>query len=235
MLGLDPSAATLADPIATSLAVASWATVIALPPAIALGWLLARREFFGKALVSALLFAPMVLPPVVTGLLLLRLLGRHGPLGPALAQLGLSIPFSFAAAVVAATVVGLPLLVMSVRAAFAAVDPRYDALAATLGDGAWARFRRVVLPLSWPGIVGGAVLMFARALGEFGATIMLAGDSDDARTIAIAIYALFDDPRQQPEVARLAGASVLLSLVALVAYERFVRWQRRRLEWDDGA
>ncbi|MFO0633296.1 MAG: molybdate ABC transporter permease subunit [Nannocystaceae bacterium] len=235
MLVAEPIAPALGDPIATSVAVATWATAIALPPAVALGWVLARREFTGKAVVSALLFAPMVLPPVVTGMLLLRLLGRNGPLGPWLEALGIAIPFSFAAAVLAATVVGFPLLVMSVRAAFAAVDPRYDALAATLGDGPWARFRKVVLPLSWPGIAGGAVLMFARALGEFGATIVLAGDSDDARTIAIAIYALLDHPRHQAEVTRLAGASVLLSLVALVAYERFVRWQRRRLQWDDGA
>jgi molybdate transport system permease protein len=216
--------------IAFSLQVAAWCTVLAAPLAIALGWLLARREFPGKTVVSALLFAPMVLPPVVTGLVLLELLGTRGVLGPTLARLGIAIPFTAAAAVIAALVVGLPLFVMSARAAFAAVDPAYDELSASLGDRPRHTFWRVSLPLALPGIAGGAVLMFARSLGEFGATIVLAGNTDATRTIAIAIYALLDRPERDADVQVLAWSSIALCVLALAGYEWLSRRQRRRLD-----
>lgn len=218
------------DAIALSLQVAACCTVAALPLAIALGWLLARREFVGKSVVSALVFAPMVLPPVVTGMLLLSLLGTRGLLGAWLGALGIEIPFTIAAAIIAALVVGLPLFVMSTRAAFAAIDPAYEELAASLGDTPWRAFRRVSLPLALPGLAGGAVLTFARALGEFGATIVLAGNTDDTRTIAIAIYTLLDRPDGADDAAALAWASIAISVLALAGYELLVRWQRRRLE-----
>ncbi len=216
--------------IALSLQVAAWCTLLGAPVAIALGWLLARRELPGKALLSALLFAPMVLPPVVTGLILLELFGTRGVLGGALARLGLAIPFSLAGAVIAALVVGLPLFVMSARAAFAAVDPGYDELSATLGDRPRDTFVKVTLPLALPGLAGGAVLMFARGLGEFGATIVLAGNTDATRTIAIAIYGLLERPDGAPEVRVLAWSSIALCVVALGGYEWLSRRQRRKLD-----
>lgn len=216
--------------IAFSLQVAAWCTVLGAPLAIALGWVLARREFTGKTLLSALLFAPMVLPPVVTGLVLLELLGTRGVLGPLLAVFGIAIPFTASAAVIAALVVGLPLFVMSARAAFTAVDPAYDELSASLGDRPRRTFWRVSLPLALPGIAGGAVLMFARSLGEFGATIVLAGNTDSTRTIAIAIYALLDRPGGDADVQLLAWSSIALCVLALAGYEWLSRRQRRKLE-----
>lgn len=225
------------DPLATirlSLVVALLCTAIGLPIAIALGWLLARKQFFGKTLVTAAVMVPMVLPPVVTGLLLLGAFGRRGWFGPLLSALGIEVSFTLFGAVLAATVVGLPLFVMSARAAFEAIDPEYEDLSATLGDTPWRTFQRVTLPLALPGIAGGAVLAFARSLGEFGATIVLAGNTDATRTISIAIYALLDRPDAHAEVLWLSAASVALSLGALVGYELLVRRQRRRLEVDRG-
>ncbi len=229
MTGIDPFAA-----VRLSLVVALWCTVLGLPVAVALGWLLARKRFFGKTLVTALVMAPMVLPPVVTGLLLLSTFGKRGIFGPALASLGIEVPFTIVGAVIAAAVVGLPLYVMSARAAFEAIDPAYEELSATLGDSPWRTFVRVTLPLAIPGIAGGAVLSFARSLGEFGATIVLAGNTDDTRTIAIAIYAMLDRPGDHASVVWLSAASVVLSLAALVGYELLVRRQRSRLELDRG-
>lgn len=219
--------------IAISVQVALTCTIVAAPLAVAAGWLLARRRFVGKSIVTAALFAPMVLPPVVTGLLLLELLGRGGPIGRVLGGLGVTIPFTRAAAVIAALVVGLPLFVMAARAAFEGVDRDYDEVSATLGLTRWRTFRRVTLPLAWPGVAAGAVLMFARSLGEFGATIVLAGNTDDTRTIAIALYALLDRPDGASATRVLVGASLAISLATLVAYEWLVRRQRRRLELDD--
>jgi len=199
-----------------------------------LGWVLARKQFFGKTLVTSVVMVPMVLPPVVTGLLLLGAFGRRGWFGPLLAALGIEVSFTLFGAVLAATVVGLPLFVMSARAAFEAIDPEYEDLSATLGDTPWRTFRCVTLPLALPGIAGGAVLAFARSLGEFGATIVLAGNTDATRTISIAIYALLDRPDAHAEVIWLSVASVALSLGALVGYELLVRRQRRRLEVDRG-
>lgn len=229
MTGIDPLAA-----VRLSLVVALWCTVVGLPVAIALGWLLARKRFVGKTLVTALVMAPMVLPPVVTGLLLLSTLGKRGVLGSMLTALGIEVPFTLVGAVVAAGVVGLPLYVMSARAAFESIDPAYEELSATLGDTPWRTFVRVSLPLAVPGIAGGAVLSFARALGEFGATIVLAGNTDDTRTIAIAIYAMLDRPGDHASVVWLSTASIVISLAALVGYELLVRRQRARLELDRG-
>lgn len=213
-----------------SLQVAVWCTIIAAPLAVALGFVLARREFVGKTLLSAAVFAPMVLPPVVTGLVLLGVFGSHGVIGGALASLGFAIPYSLAGAVIAALVVGLPLFTMSARAAFAAVDPGYDELSASLGDRPRATFTRVTLPLALPGLAGGAVLMFARSLGEFGATIVLAGNTDATRTIAIAIYGLLDRRDGGDDVRVLAWSSIALCIVALAGYEWLARRQRRKLD-----
>lgn len=213
-----------------SLQVGLLAAVIGLLPAMGLGYLLARKRFPGHGLLSALVLVPMVLPPVVTGLLLLELVGRNTPFGGALARLGVPLSFSFGGAVLAALVVGLPLYVWSARAAFTAVDPRLEELAATLGAPPKQQFWRVTLPLALPGLAAGAVLAFARGLGEFGATAVLAGNIEgETRTISLAVYQLMEDPGAGG-VGALVGASVALSMGALLAFEALNRWQQARLE-----
>jgi molybdate transport system permease protein len=218
-----------ASAIALSLWVGLWCTLLGAPVAIALGWLLARKRFFGRLLLAALVMVPLVLPPVVTGLLLLELFGRSGPLA------GLGIPFTLAGAVLAAFVVGLPLYVMAARHAFEAVDPRYEEVSLTLGRPPVQTFMRVTLPLALPGVTAGAVLTFARALGEFGATVVLAGNIEDhTRTIALAVYTLLETPRGDDQIMVLVWASIGISVVALLGYEAFTHWQRRRLELRNG-
>ena len=215
--------------ILLSLLVATCATALAAVPAVLCGWLLARREFTGKVLVSTALLAPLVLPPVVTGYLLLAVFGREGPVGSALASLGISVSFTMVGAVLAAAVVGFPLFVLASRAAFEGVDRRYEDVALSLGLTPGRAFRRVALPLARSGILAGAVLTFARALGEFGATIVLAGNLDGAtRTIPLAVYTLLESPGGQRGVALLVLASLLLSLGALVGYELLLRRGRTR-------
>lgn len=214
-----------------SLLVALAATLLATIPAIGLGWLLARRSFPGRTLLGSVLLAPLVIPPVVTGFLLLSLLGRGGLLGSTLALAGMEVPFTLGAAVVAAMVVGFPLYVVSVRNAFETVDRRMEQVSSTMGARPWRTFRRISLPLALPGIAAGAVLTFARALGEFGATIVLAGNIEgETRTIALAVYTLLESPGDQAEVWILVGASVAFSVMALAGYEFLSRRQRRRLQ-----
>lgn len=227
---LDPATA-----VALSVQVGLWCAALGLPLAVALGWVLARRRFPGTSLLAGAVLVPMVLPPVVTGLLLLDTLGRRTPIGAAFAALGLPLSFSFAAAVLAALVVGLPLYVWSARAAVEAVDRRYEEVSHTLGVPPLPTFRRVTLPLALPGLAAGMVLAFARGLGEFGATAVLAGNQEgETRTIALAVYALLDAPDGESRVRPLVGASLALSFAALLGYEALVRWQRRRLEVDRG-
>ncbi len=225
----------LADPVRLSLGVATWATLAGAPIAVALGWLLARRQFPGKAIVSTVVYAPLVLPPVVTGFLLLRLLGRRGALGAWLAEHGIAIPFTFAGAVVAAVVVGLPLFVAVVRGAFEAVDRRHDEVAATLGLAPLRVFARVTLPLAAPGILAGAVLSFARALGEFGTTIMLAGNIEgETQTISMAVYSSLDATDGEDAAWRLVWVSLALCFGAMLGFELLARRHRRLLELDRG-
>lgn len=207
-----------------SLLVGLLATLLGLVPAVGAGWLLARRSFPGKSLLSTVLLTPLVLPPVVTGFLLLMLLGRQGPLG-------LSVAFTPLAPILAALVVGFPLYVVAVRGAFEAVDPRFEEVSWTLGRPPGRTFFRIALPLALPGVAAGAVLAFARALGEFGATVVLAGNVEGStRTIPLAVYTLLEAPGGRETMWILVGASVALSLVALLGYEALSRRQRRRLE-----
>lgn len=217
--------------IGISLLVALIAAILGLAPAIAVGWVLARRDFAGKSVVSMLVLAPLVLPPVVTGFLLLSLLGSQGLLGGALSAAGISIPFSLLGAVVAAGVVGFPLYVVAVRGAFETVDPHFEEVSWTLGVPPRRTFARVSLPLALPGIAAGAVLAFARALGEFGATVVLAGNVEgETRTIALAVYTLLESPSGYSETWTLVGASVVMSFAALLGYEALSRRQRSRWE-----
>lgn len=227
-MSLDPASA-----VRLSVAVGLLSTLLSLPFAAACAWVLARVRFRGRAVLSALVLAPLVLPPVVTGLLLLRLLGRGSPVGRWLEAVGWPVPFSLTGAVVAAAVVGFPLYVIVIRGAFEAVDPRLEEVSHTLGAPPARTFRRVTLPLALPGVAAGMVLAFARGLGEFGATAILAGNIEGrTRTISLAVYSLLDAPGGDATLRGLLGASLGLSLLALVGFEALNRWQRRRLELD---
>jgi molybdate transport system permease protein len=215
--------------VVLSLEVGALATIVVAPPGIALGWLLARRDFPGKILVDALVHLPLVLTPVVVGYLLLLAFGRRSPVGAWLAEHGVAIAFAFPGAVLAAAVVALPLMVRSVRTAVSLVDPGLEQAAATLGAGPWRRFATITLPLAMPGVIAGLVLAFARSLGEFGATITLAGSiPGETRTLPIAIYGATQVPDGDAEAMRLTIVSVVISMAALVASEAIDRHLRRR-------
>lgn len=216
--------------IRLSLKVASVAALASLPFGIAMGWLLARKRFFGKSLVDALVHLPLVLPPVVVGYVLLVLLGRNGVLGAWLQQVfGISLAFRWTGAALASAVMGFPLLVRTIRLSIENVDRRLEAAASTLGASPWRVFVTVTLPLAWPGVVAGAVLAFAKALGEFGATITFVSNiPGETQTLSSAIYGLMQVPDGEQGIWRLAAVSVLISLAALMASEWLVRRGQRR-------
>ena len=204
--------------ILLSIRVAVWAVALSLVPGIAAGWLLARWRHPLRALVQGFVMLPLVLPPVVTGYLLLFVLGRSRPLGQAWHALtGGHIAYTTAACVIAAAVVGFPLLVEAIRLSMLAVDPRLEQISRSLGRGPLDTFFRVTLPLSLPGVTSGAVLAFARALGEFGATIVLAGNvAGETRTIPVAVYTLLNVRDGEAAAMRLVAVSVALALGALL-------------------
>ncbi len=212
--------------IALSLKVSAVAIAASLPLAYALAWLLARRRFPGRVLVDALVHLPLVVPPVVTGWLLLLAFGSNGPLGQLLERLfGVSLIFRWTGAALASAIMALPLMVRAVRLSIEGIDGRLEAAARTLGAGPWETFRTITLPLTMPGVMAGAVLGFARSLGEFGATITFVSNiPDETRTLPLAIYAALQLPGGDALVARLALVSVALSLAALMASE----WLARR-------
>jgi molybdate transport system permease protein len=220
------SASELLGMVALTLRVAGVATLLALPLAIALAYLLARREFTGKPWLQALIALPMVLPPVAVGLVLLLLLGQRGPLGGLWSALGVQWVFTWWAAAFAAAVVGFPLLVRACEQAFAEVDPRLEQVARTLGLGRWRTFWRVTLPLARRGVLYGTVLAFSRALGEFGATAVVAGILPGrTETLALGIYSrvqLGDDRG----ALLLCGASFALALLAMGVAEIWLRRPR---------
>ena len=215
-----------------SLRVAAAATIAIIPPGVLLAWVLARSRVRGKLLIDVLVSAPLVLPPVVTGYFLLRLLGRNGLVGRILASwFGIHLAFSWEGAALASGVVALPLLVRSARVALAGVDRRLEDAAITLGAGHMRVFFGVTLPLAMPGLVAGAVLGFARSLGEFGATITFAGNvAGETRTLPLAIYSYTQAPGGEAPAMRLAVLSVLISLAALAASELLDRRLRARSE-----
>ena len=211
--------------IGLSLKVSLVAMAATLPIAYALAWLLARRTFPGKLLLDALIHLPLVIPPVVTGWLLLLAFGRNGPVGAFLEQaFGVGLVFRWTGAALAAGVMALPLMVRAMRLSIEAVDRRLVEAARSLGAGRWRAFRTIALPLSLPGILAGMVLGFARSVGEFGATITFAANiPGETRTLPLAIYTLLQTPGGELAVTRLAIVSVLLSFAALVASEWLVR------------
>ena len=176
--------------LALTLKVAGWATAINLVLGVVVGWLLARKRFFGREFVDAVLTLPLVLPPTVMGYYLLVVIGKRGWLGGWLQNtFGINLIFTWQGAVIAATLVAFPLILKSARTAFEAVDPQLERAARVLGLSEWAVFFRVTLPMAWPGILAGVLLVFARSLGEFGATLMVAGSIPGrTQTLSIAVY-----------------------------------------------
>jgi len=188
-----------------TLATAALATLLMLPPGLLLAWLLARGRFRGRVLLETVVSLPLVMPPVATGLVLLMLVAPRGPIGRLLGTAGIEIVFTWKAVVLAMTVMGLPLLVRTVRSGIEQVDRRYEAVAATLGAPPLRVFFTVTLPLAFPSVLAGSVLGFARALGEFGATIMIAGSiPGSTRTLAVAIYSFAETGRDQDAVTLVA-------------------------------
>ena len=207
-----------------SLRIAVVATVVSLPFGIAIAWLLARKDFWGKALLDGVVHLPLVLPPVVTGYLLLITFGRKGLVGAFLADLGIVFSFRWTGAALACGVMAFPLLVRAIRLSFEAIDRRLEDAASTLGaSGPWA-FLTVTLPLALPGVIAGMVLAFAKALGEFGATITFVSNiPGETRTLPLAIYTFTQVPGGEAAALRLSVLSVLLSLGALAVSEWMIR------------
>ena len=216
--------------VALSVKVGGVATIAALPLAYGLAWLLARGRFPGKLLLDAVVHLPLVLPPVVTGWALLVAFGHTGLLGRWLVDwFGVSVMFRWTGAAIAAGVMALPLMVRSMRLSIEAVDRRLEGAARTLGAGRWRAFATITLPLSLPGIWAGAVLGFARSLGEFGATITFVSNiPGETRTLPLADYTALQLPGGEALVARLSLIAVALSLGALIAAEWLVRRSGRR-------
>jgi molybdate transport system permease protein len=209
--------------------VSALSTILILPFGLAIAWLLARRDWPGKSIVETVISLPLVMPPVATGLLLLELLGRRSAIGGFLhTHFDLDVIFTWRGVLIALSVMSFPLLVRSTRVAFEEVNPRLEQIASTLGASNWRVFRSITLPLALHGIVGGMLLAFARALGEFGATIMVAGNiPGKTSTLSLAIYhavELNDDPH----AFRLLGWSVLLAFIAVWSSEWMIR---RRKHW----
>ncbi len=211
--------------VGLSLKVSLVAVLGTLPVAYGLAWLLARRQFPGRLLLDALVHLPLVVPPVVTGWLLLLLFGRNGPIGGWLESFfGFTFVFNWTGAALAAAVMALPLMVRAMRLSIEAVDRRLVGAARSLGATKWRAFVTITLPLSLPGIAAGAMLGFARSLGEFGATITFASNIvGETRTLPLAIYSGLQLPGAEAQVARLAVISILLSLGALLVSEVLVR------------
>jgi len=227
LFGLPPDAWTA---VALSLRVASVATLASLLPGLAVAWLLARRRFPGRALLDGLVHLPLILPPVVTGYLLLLALGRRGFLGGALAEIGIVFSFRWTGAALACAVMGFPLMVRAMRLSIEAVDPKLEQAASTLGASPLAVFLTVTLPLSLPGCIAGAVLAFAKAMGEFGATITFVSNiPGETQTLPSAIYTLTQVPGGEGPALRLTLISVALSVTALLISEFLASRAGRRL------
>ncbi len=210
-----------------SMRVALLALLVLIIPGVACAWLLARRSFPGKSLLDAVLHLPLVLPPVVVGYVLLVLFGREGPFGR---WLGLDIAFTTAAAALASAVVAFPLFVRALRLSIELVDRRIETAARTLGASPIRVFLTITLPLSLPGLLTGALLAFARALGEFGATITFAGNIEgETRTLPLAIFTNAQIPGGDAAAMRLVVISVALSLAAMIIAEYLARSVRRRI------
>jgi molybdate transport system permease protein len=217
-----------------SLRIAVTATFVALPFGIAVAWLLARKNFWGKALLDGIVHLPLVLPPVVTGYLLLLYFGRKGPIGSFLAEyFGIVFSFRWTGAALACGIMGFPLLVRAIRLSFDAIDRRLEDAASTLGADRIRTFLTITLPLALPGIVAGMVLCFAKALGEFGATITFVSNiPGETQTISAAIYTFMQVPGGEGAAGRLVIVAIIIALAALVASEWLARRAGTRFHGD---
>jgi molybdate transport system permease protein len=220
--------------VALSLRVALVATAVALPFGIAIAHVLARKEFWGKPLVDAIVFLPLVMPPVVTGYLLLIVFGRRAPVGSFLADyFGFVFSFRWTGAALASGVMGFPLMVRAIRLSIEAVDRRLEDAAATLGANPFWNFVTITLPLTLPGIIAGGMLAFARALGEFGATITFVSNiPGETQTISAAIYTLMQVPGGDAAALRLVVVAIAISFAALIASDYFARRAAKRLHGE---
>src|SRR5207237_4763156 len=217
--------------ISLSLRVAFWAMLCSLPVGLAVAMLLARGRFWGRSLLNAVVHLPLVMPPVVTGYLLLLLFGRNGPLGRLLAEsLGIVVAFRWTGAALACAVMGFPLLVRSIRLSLDAIDRRLEDAAGTLGANRFWVFATITLPLILPGILAGMILSFARALGEFGATITFVSNiPGETQTLPTAIYMLIQVPGGDLAALRLTLVSIAISMLALFASEALIGRATRRV------
>jgi molybdate transport system permease protein len=217
--------------VTLSLRIALVATLLSLPFAIWIAWLLARRDFFGKSILNIIVHLPLVLPPVVTGYALLLLFGKQGPLGEVFETLfGISFAFRWTGAALAAAIMGFPLIVRAIRLGFEGVDHGLEEAGATLGASKRAVFRRVTLPLITPALLTGAVLGFAKAMGEFGATItFVASIPGQSETLPSAIYTLLQVPGGEADALRLIAISVAVSVLALAISEVLARRAQQRV------
>jgi molybdate transport system permease protein len=226
MLGLTPQDLEI---VLLSLRVAAVATLFALPLAFAAAYALARGRFWGRGLLDALIHLPLVLPPVATGYALLLLLGRQGLLGEPLSKLGIVLAFDWTGAALAAAVMAFPLMVRPMRLSIEAIAPQVDQAARTLGAGSWARLTRVTLPLALPGVAAGAVLGFAKALGEFGATITFAAAIPGVSlTLPSAIYQAIQTPGAEQRAAALCLVAALIAVTAVIGADALTRWALKR-------
>jgi molybdate transport system permease protein len=219
------------EAVQLSLKVSLWAVAISLPFGIAVAWVLARCEFPGKPLFDALIHLPLVVPPVVIGYLLLILLGRNGAVGGFLYEtFGVTVAFSWQGAAVAAAVMAFPLMVRAIRLSIEAIDTRLEQAARTLGAGPIDVFFSVTLPLAGSGIVVGVILAFARALGEFGATItFVSAIPGETTTLPVALYGLAQVPGQEGSAIRLVILSIVIAFTAMFISEVIARRVRRRI------
>jgi molybdate transport system permease protein len=216
--------------VGLSLRVSFWATLVALPLGLFTAYVLARWEFPGKQLLNGLVHLPLILPPVVTGYLLLLTLGTRAPLGSALQAIGITFAFRWTGAALAAGTMGFPLMVRAMRLSIEAVDPKLEQAAATLGASRFWVFATVTLPLILPGVLAGAVLCFAKAMGEFGATITFVSNiPGQTQTLPSAIYAFLQIPGGEGSALRLVVVSVVVAMSALLLSEWLARRAMRRL------
>ncbi|MCH2096328.1 MAG: molybdate ABC transporter permease subunit [Rhodobacteraceae bacterium] len=219
------------DAVLLSLRVSFWATVCSLPVGLAVAFLLARGRFPGRQLLNSLVHLPLILPPVVTGYLLLMTFGRNGPVGRFLEDaFGFVFAFRWTGAVLAASVMAFPLMVRAMRLSIEAVDPKLEEAAATLGASRVWIFLTVTLPLIAPGIVAGTILAFAKAMGEFGATITFVANIPGAtQTLPSAVYAFLQVPGGEAQATRLVVIAIVISLAALLTSELLARRVQQRI------
>lgn len=214
-----------------SLKVAIWSVLITLPLGLFTAWLLARKDFYGRAFVNGIVYLPLVLPPVVIGFFLLAMLGRHGPIGQLLDNMfGITVIFTWQGAAIASAIMSFPLMVRAIRISIENVDTKLEAAARTLGASPFRVFYSITLPLISPGILAGILLAFARSLGEFGATITFVSNiPGETRTLPLAIYSLVQTPGGDTGALRLVILSVIIALMALLISEYLAHQAKRRI------